>query len=451
MSPFEHIHYTAKSDPGLVRTNNEDAYGVFPEFGVYCVADGMGGGDDGEYASSETVAVVSDYCDLIRTSDSAVHPASVLIMGISEALDRASARIVRHTLEKGLKVCGSTFVGIVFDATAPDIAVALHAGDSRLYRYRDGSLKQMTRDHSVAELIGVKDERELDKRLSSVIVRAVGVQTRVELEKTPIDVLSGDRFFLCSDGLSRMVPEETLSKIITENSSADSIVDKMIESAKIGGGVDNITVVFIDVGELPASLLAMGQSNASANEERANDFGNGTVLCESTEHMPIHAARPPARRSPISVMVLGLLFLIVFGGLWLARYSMQQTALENRTVTAQLVAACDSEIIRRFVHVVRLLDRHGVPDGFEGRAHRFIGSPSPESAAELARDVLTSVKAGVDYARDCAELNESVKDRRTERLRKSFIALSSELDGAPDDPATQARCAAIIVKVAGWD
>ena len=202
MYPFEHLHHAARSDLGLVRGNNEDAFGGFPEAGVFCVADGMGGGDDGEFASAETVAALSEFCGQLHAAPGCGHSADVLSMGISAALNRASASIVRHTAEHGLKACGSTFVGVVFDATAPDTAIALHAGDSRLYRYRNGTLLRVTRDHSVAELMGVADEREVDKKLRGVIVRAVGAQETVDLERNAFDVQTGDRIFLCSDGLS---------------------------------------------------------------------------------------------------------------------------------------------------------------------------------------------------------------------------------------------------------
>ena len=80
MHPFEHLHHAARSDLGLVRVNNEDAFGGFPEAGVFCVADGMGGGDDGEFASAETVAALSEFCGQLHAAPGCGHPAAVLSM-----------------------------------------------------------------------------------------------------------------------------------------------------------------------------------------------------------------------------------------------------------------------------------------------------------------------------------------------------------------------------------
>lgn len=445
MYPFEHLHHAARSDLGLVRGNNEDAFGGFPEAGVFCVADGMGGGDDGEFASAETVAALSEFCGQLHTAPDCGHSAAVLSMGISAALNRASASIVRHTAEHGLKACGSTFVGVVFDATAPDTAIALHAGDSRLYRYRNGTLLRVTRDHSVAELMGVADEREVDKKLRGVIVRAVGAQETVDLERNAFDVQTGDRIFLCSDGLSRMVPDTALTDILSSVHSTENAVDEMVEAAKRGGGLDNITVMLIDVGDLPPPLRALQDDPLPTSLE----------VCETGEEHGDRKrrmeVRSPRRRSGAVVLLSGMTVLLLATASWFVHSTARAEKKAVLSAAGELAASCDGETVRRFMRVVRRLDRHGVPDGFEATARGLAASVSSGTAETLAREVLLAVKSGVDYARDCSELKESLHDPNTERLRRLFAALAPELDGNPGDAATQRRCAALIREVAGWD
>ncbi len=444
MHPFEHLHHAARSDLGLVRVNNEDAFGGFPEAGVFCVADGMGGGDDGEFASAETVAALSEFCGQLHAAPGCGHPAAVLSMGISAALNRASASIVRHTAEHGLKACGSTFVGVVFDATAPDTAIALHAGDSRLYRYRNGTLLRVTRDHSVAELMGIADERAVDRKLRGAIVRAVGAQETVDLERNAFDVQVGDRIFLCSDGLSRMVPDAALTGILSSVLSAENAVDKMVEAAKCGGGLDNITVVLIDVGELPAPLPALQDDPLpTALEARAADPAETRAGRRRRT-----AARP---RAGAAALLSGLAALLLAAASWFVHSTARAEKKAVLSAAGELAASCDGETVRRFMRVVRRLDRHGVPDGLEAAARGLAASASPDAAETLAREVLLAVKSGVDYARDCSESKESLHDPNTKRLRRLFAALAPELDGNPGDAATQRRCAALIREVAGWD
>lgn len=444
MHPFEHLRHAVRSDPGLVRGNNEDAFGAFPEAGVFCVADGMGGGDDGAFASAETVAALSEFCGRLHVSPGCGHPASVLSMGISAALNRASSSIARHAAEHGLRSCGSTVVGVVFDATAPDTAIALHAGDSRLYRYRNGTLLRVTRDHSVAELMGIADERAVDRKLRGAIVRAVGVQPAVDLERNTFDVQAGDRIFLCSDGLSRMVPDAALTGILSSVLSAENAVDKMVEAAKCGGGLDNITVVLIDVGELPAPLPVLQDDPLpTALEARAADPAE---TCAGRRRRT--AARPCVGAA---ALLSGLAALLLATASWFVHSTARAEKKAVLSAAGELAASCDGETVRRFMRVVRRLDRHGVPDGFEATARGLAASVSPDAAETLAREVLLAVKSGVDYARDCSESKESLHDPNTERLRRLFAALAPELDGDPGDAATQRRCAALIREVAGWD
>jgi len=275
MGAFPHIRYAAKSDIGRKRTNNEDSFGAFPESGIFCVADGMGGGDDGEVASAATVKAIERFTKECPLPAKYTYPIEGIVSGVRAAINSASAWIAKRTQQKGLKGCGSTFVGICFDAAKPNTAIALHAGDSRLYRIRGRSIEQITTDHSAAELIGAKDDKDVNPMFRGMILRAVGIQPAVELERTEVSLKVGDRILICSDGLSRMVDDKKLLSIVRSGKELQTTVEKLIATANSAGGIDNITVELIEVGEfpdpLPTSPLA-NQNEVGDTSESGNDL-----------------------------------------------------------------------------------------------------------------------------------------------------------------------------------
>lgn len=292
---FAHLKGAALTDIGCKRKNNEDSFGTFPNNGVWCVADGMGGGDDGEVASAAVVKAIDSYFVNLPVEESGAYRGKDIAGGLESAVQDTSAWIFRRTQQKGLKGCGSTFVGVVFDATDPSTALALHAGDSRLYRLRGRTLKQITKDHSVAEMMGVKDDESLNPMFRGMILRAVGVESSVEVEKTPFSVHEGDFVLICSDGLTRMVDDRRISEIIRD---AGKDVEKgaadLIAAAKEAGGVDNITVELVYVGSLPQPMSAI-----PLRAEGESSIGSSTGTTRED------VSRPPAKR-PFSWKLFGL-------------------------------------------------------------------------------------------------------------------------------------------------
>lgn len=262
MSAFTHIAFAAKSDTGRKRKGNEDSFGVFPEVGVFCVADGMGGGDDGEVASAAAVRAIETFAKDNRLPENAAYSAADMLAGVRAHLNDASSWIFERTAARRLRGCGSTFVGVVFDASRPDSATILHAGDSRLYRIRGRTIRQITRDHSAAELIGARDEGEVNPMFRGMILRAVGIQPAVDLEETPLDVEEGDRILICSDGLYRMVPDEKALATVCASDSLEAAADGLVAAANAAGGVDNVTVVLLAIGRLPAALPVVKMPHA---------------------------------------------------------------------------------------------------------------------------------------------------------------------------------------------
>ena len=256
MSLFPHVAFAAMSDIGRKRKNNEDACYASPSYGVWVVSDGMGGGDDGEVASLATVQGVDKFVKAHPFPSGGTWNIDDLVKGLARAASDSSGWIYARAREKHLKGCGATFVALLLDAANPEEAVALHAGDSRLYRIRGRSIQQITKDHSAAAMIGAKNESEINPMFRGMILRAVGIQPTVELERTALPLKPGDWVLICSDGLSRMVPDKTITSIVREVETPDDGVRKLISAANEAGGIDNITAVLVKVGDFPPPVAA---------------------------------------------------------------------------------------------------------------------------------------------------------------------------------------------------
>jgi type VI secretion system protein ImpM len=219
----------AASHVGRVRTVNQDAYLARPESGIWVVADGVGGLAAGEIASR---LVCDAFADL-----GAEATFDGLVEAAAERLHQVNGQLVRAALRSASGVrCGSTVVALLLRG---DRLAILWAGDSRAYRYRDGRLLQLTRDHSVVESGAGSDVP------ANVITRAVGGDNVLELDALRDRLRPGDRFLLCSDGLTRMVDEDRLAEWAA-TASLEEGVDGMIRSSLDAGARDNVTVVLVE-------------------------------------------------------------------------------------------------------------------------------------------------------------------------------------------------------------
>ena len=284
-SHFDFVKFAGKTDVGRKRKNNEDNFGMFPEIGVWLVADGMGGGEDGEVASAAVVRAVSGFAAAHPFPANAAVASGTLVSGLADAIDAASHWIYSRTRERGLKSCASTVVGVALDRTSPGRAIAFHAGDSRLYLLRpDGlwgrGIRRITHDHSAAEAMGVKEKEELNPMWVNVITRAVGLRERTDVERTPFTVRKGDRILICSDGLSGMVKDRKLLEIASGESDVAKAVDKLIAAANEAGGKDNVTAVLVEIGELPKEKVAVKplKELAVGGDENSDDDARQETL-----------------------------------------------------------------------------------------------------------------------------------------------------------------------------
>jgi len=241
------FHYSAAavSDRGRKRASNEDAFGYSIEHGVYVVCDGMGGAAAGEIASSLAV----DEVMRLLTSREAQTP---LIEAINQAISAANEAIYsRSQVNPKLSGMGTTLVALVVEERRIQV---LNIGDSRCYRLRNGLLEQITQDHSLVEeqvrLGRMTSAEALRSPLRNVITRALGTQNRITPDIFELEAEPGDLFLLCSDGLTREVPDPRIESILAAGLSlADSsLVDfcnQLVEAANNAGGGDNITCLLL--------------------------------------------------------------------------------------------------------------------------------------------------------------------------------------------------------------
>lgn len=225
------------SDVGLVRSNNEDACIELPEQQVWLVADGMGGHEAGDFASHTVVDQAATLKPVERLSQR--------IEQLSARIQAANAELVAEGRRRGDHVIGSTVAALLLDGRH---AVCIWAGDSRVYRLRNGRLRRLTRDHRLVEELvnrGVLDRDEAERHpLSNEITRAVGADDALTLSVEMRDLLPGDTYLLCSDGLHSEVDEDEITRILAGSRLGDTC-RALIAAAKREGARDNVTVIVV--------------------------------------------------------------------------------------------------------------------------------------------------------------------------------------------------------------
>lgn len=239
--------YAGMSDPGSERSRNEDVFLLRPDRDYCLVADGMGGHKSGVVASKMAAQEISRFYDNHAGGEGAeVTPADRWIGAIRYANERIFDAAAKSTELKGM---GTTVVGMSFHGRK---ALVAHVGDSRCYRLRGDEFEQITEDHSMVNeylrngLITPEEAERFPYR--HVITRAVGVSALVQVETHTYDILPGDLYLLCSDGLSDMVPDPMLKRIVEDGrDDLEAACKTLVDTANARGGKDNITVVLASV------------------------------------------------------------------------------------------------------------------------------------------------------------------------------------------------------------
>lgn len=232
------LRHSATTHVGRVRHLNEDSTLVMPEQRIWVVSDGMGGHAAGDFASQTVVECIAAL-PLLQDAANRMH-------ALREAILRAHDVIQAESAVRGGATIGATVVALMI---SDGHFVAFWAGDSRLYRLRGGEIALLTPDHSVVgELVRAGrltwDEADMHPQ-SNAITRAVGVGEDLALDKVHGEVLPGDRFLLCSDGLSKYAGFETLRQILAAT-PIETVADRLLQVALSGGGADNISAIVVD-------------------------------------------------------------------------------------------------------------------------------------------------------------------------------------------------------------
>ena len=238
------LHAVAVSHVGLVRRTNEDAWSYSDGAGVFTVCDGMGGAAGGEVASH---MAADAFLENVRVTPEEQRTSRSIAQAVS-----AANRLVhfRGNHDRTLRGMGTTLVAVVSRGRGR-VAVA-HVGDSRCYLFRAGELMRCTEDHSlVAEQLrmGVlTEDAAATAPLRHVITRSLGTRRTVEPEVRTLQAEPGDIFLLCSDGLTRELPDEAIAVVLRRaGSSLEARADALMQAALHGGGRDNVTCMLVAV------------------------------------------------------------------------------------------------------------------------------------------------------------------------------------------------------------
>ena len=233
------------TDTGRHRDHNEDAYVARPT--LFAVADGMGGHQAGEVASAMAVAVLAEATDLRRTAGGGGTSAEDVGAAVLRAHDEIAAAAVAEIGRAGM---GTTLTGLaVVTADATDHWAVFNVGDSRVYRFADGNLSQVTVDHSeVEELVASgrldREQARWDRR-RHIITRSLGSDDRPVVDIWVFPPTPGEQFLICSDGLTGEVPDDRIAELMRGAGSAREAAAILVSAALAAGGHDNVTAIVV--------------------------------------------------------------------------------------------------------------------------------------------------------------------------------------------------------------
>lgn len=247
------LSFFGATDVGRRRKNNEDYFGVFEADLLFIVADGMGGHAAGEIASSTAVQAVAEFVALTSKETDITWPwgvdpnLSLVANRLKTAIRFGNQKVLDLSLTQAdYEGMATTIVGVIFEENTAHIA---HVGDSRLYLINAAGIRQITVDHSwVLEQVALgvlTPEQARSHPLRNVVTRAIGAAPDLSVDVTAHEMAAGDVLLLCSDGLSGMVVDADLERIVRANPEVKKAAELLIAEANARGGEDNITVLLL--------------------------------------------------------------------------------------------------------------------------------------------------------------------------------------------------------------
>ncbi|WP_124054503.1 PP2C family protein-serine/threonine phosphatase [Arcanobacterium ihumii] len=323
------LRYTAFSNTGLVRKNNQDSGYASPNLLV--LADGMGGAAAGDVASSVTVAHLSEIDD--------VHPVDDLLPTLRNALAAAHDELIQRAVDNpNLAGLGTTCISLL---RSNNKLAMVHIGDSRAYLLREGVLTQVTRDHTLVQYLvdhgEITPEEAENHPKRNVIMRALGDNPGdLEFDESIREAVPGDRWLLCSDGLFGVVSKDTITQTLIEHSDIDECAQHLIDLSLAGGAPDNVTVVIADVfatvevdnlRDFDRGAIVVG----AAAQKQVEQPAAGTSSAEQAAQLVPSADSPeeveeePRRRKPVARIAALIGILAALGIGTTAAYAWTQT------------------------------------------------------------------------------------------------------------------------------
>jgi serine/threonine protein phosphatase PrpC len=424
------LRYAAQSDRGLIRDLNQDSVYAGPR--LLAVADGMGGMAAGDVASNIVIAAMAPLDEDV--------PGDALVDALRHAVGTANQHL-RDTVDANpqLEGMGTTLTAVLFSGSKFGM---VHIGDSRAYLLRKGEFAQITKDDTYVQMLvdegRVSPEEASSHPQRSLLTRALDGRD-IDPEYSVRQVLKGDRYLICSDGLSGVVSADTIGQTLQEIADPQACVERLVQLALRGGGPDNITVVIADATD--ADIMEQSPIVGGA---AAIDRGNTTVADSSTsaaraaalqaprpaQPQPEPAAferEPAPKRHPIRTALLVLVLLgVLGGGLWLGyRYTQDQ----------YYVGATEAGQLAIF---------QGVPGEIAGINLSDVNETSPARLEDLTAVAQERVKQGIhadnqdDAHRRLDELTDDVPSNPNLKPLCS-ITSTAPTDGAlPSAPASAA-------------
>lgn len=402
------VEQAAFSDTGRQRRANEDA--LLARAPLFAVADGMGGAKAGEIASRTAVDVLglgveegvvrSRLVELVRRANRAVHEAQV---ADAELAGMGTTTTVAHV--------------------GPELLTVAHVGDSRAYLLRDGSLRQLTDDHSLVEEMRrqgrLTAEEAAHHPQRSIITRALGPDPQVEVDVREFAMEAGDVLLLCSDGLTTMLPEAKIRDLIVRNQRLDTAGRALIAAANAAGGRDNITVVLLRVGGVDDDVVEPGvdddeQSTAvhpavgPAFDEAATVAGSQAAIAVDEVRAQVEAAggiadpltpREPRTRDPrerrrrrrAAILAVTITVLIMLGTGWGATRVTYFVGTSQGYVAIYQGLPYDLPL---GIRLYRVVYTSGVPIGSLDQAQRTRLLGHEPRTGQDAQDLVKAVERG---------------------------------------------------------
>lgn len=253
-----HLRFGQSTDVGMVRSNNQDAVLSFfhtsrsveeqPDFGLFIVADGMGGHHDGEKASAIAARIMANHVAshiylpmLSNGKNGSDEDRPPVIEVLVAAVQKANADVFASVPEGGTTLTSVAVIG--------DLAYVVHVGDSRVYLATKDGLEQVTRDHSLVrrliELNQLTEEEAVDHPQKNVLYRAIGQSETLEVDAITRRLPPNSRLLLCSDGLWNQVDDKEIGEIVMSHDNPQEACDKLVALANTRGGTDNITTILL--------------------------------------------------------------------------------------------------------------------------------------------------------------------------------------------------------------